>query len=220
MFTLSDFPHHTRWITPEEGALTISRLTEDGHGKVNELGEQTTMQEVLDAVSDWKVQWFSVTAMFHVMGQSFFVYFMILCATLGYDTTVTLLLGAFAWYPDKKQRRLHSSCRSLRWTKLHALLMAQVVAGYSAIVGWINNTFAREPAKRTVAIALINALRQTGNIIGSYVWPSNWGLTYRHFYVVCIAALWVSTGGMYLYLRHSNEQIERNERDVKDITSV
>jgi len=47
--------------------------------------------------------------------------------------------------------------------------MAQVLAGYLVLLGWINNTFAREPAKRAVAIALMNSLGQTGNVIGSSV---------------------------------------------------
>jgi hypothetical protein len=97
IFILPDFPHNTKWITPEERALVISRLAEDGHGKADELGKQTTMQGLQDAVSDWKVWWFAVAAMFQVGGQSFVAYFPTLCATLGYDTTVTLLLCAPPW---------------------------------------------------------------------------------------------------------------------------
>jgi hypothetical protein len=122
--------------------------------------------------------------------------------------------------------------------------MAQVFAGYLVLLGWINNTFAREPAKRAVAIALMNSLGQIGNVIGSsvtfgidilfsltihvctlcrYVWPSNWGPTYRYSYVICIVALGVSTGmfgGMHLYFKRLNKQIERDELSVKDIKEV
>jgi len=97
MFILPDFPHNTKWITPEERALAISRLTEDCCGKADELGKQTTMQGLRDAMSDWKVWWFALAGMFQVGGQSFFAYFPTLCATLGYDTTVTLLLCAPPW---------------------------------------------------------------------------------------------------------------------------
>ncbi|KAG1756994.1 major facilitator superfamily domain-containing protein [Suillus lakei] len=247
MFILPDFPHNTRWLTPEERALVISRLAEDGYGKVDELGKRTTMQGLWDAVSDWKVWWFGVAVMFQSMGQSFFIYFPTLCATLGYDTTVTLLLCAppwvfasmvavaLTWYSDKKQRRskyivvsnalgalafimsIFTMNKAVRYISL--FIMAQVLAGCLVLWGWISNTFFREPAKRAVAIALINALGQIGNVVGSYVWPSIWGPTYRYSYVVCLAALGVSTGmsgGMYLYLKHLNEQIERYERDAKD----
>jgi hypothetical protein len=45
--------------------------------------------------------------------------------------------------------------------------MAQVNAGYMVFWGWVNNTFTGEPAKRAVAVALVNALAQAGNISGS-----------------------------------------------------
>jgi MFS family permease len=251
IFILPDFPHNTKWITPEERALVISRLAEDGHGKADELGKQTTMQGLQDAVSDWKVWWFAVAAMFQVGGQSFVAYFPTLCATLGYDTTVTLLLCAPPWafagifaftltrYSDKKQKRykcyvvantfgiisfVMSICtmnKAVRYISL--FLMASTITGYLVILGWINNTFAREPAKRAVAVALMNATAQIGNIVGSYAWPSNWGPTYRYSCIIYIAALVVSTsmfGGMYLYLKHLNEQIEKNERNEKDVNEI
>ncbi|KAG2350971.1 MFS general substrate transporter [Suillus weaverae] len=251
IFILPDFPHNTMWITPEERALIISRLAEDDCGKDDELEKQTTMQGLRDAVCDWKVWWFSVAAMFQIVGQSFFAYFPTLCATLGYDTTVTLLLCAppwvfagivafaLTWYSDKKRRRYkyfvvsNALCalgfvisvftmnKAARYISL--FLMAPVISGYLVLLGWVNNTFAREPAKLAVAIAMTNSLGQTGSIIGSYVWPSSWGPTYRYSYAVCIATLGVSTGMfgcMYLHLRRLNEQIERDERDVKDIKEL
>ncbi|KAG1723888.1 major facilitator superfamily domain-containing protein [Suillus lakei] len=223
IFILPDFPHNTRWLTPEERALAISRLPDDGYGKADELGKQTTMQGLWDAVSDWKVWWFSVA--------SFFGYFPTLCATLGYDATTTLLLCAPP-HSDKKQIRykyiaasnalgavafiisIFTMNKAARYISL--FLMAQVIAGYLVLWGWINNTFAREPAKRAVAIAVINAVGQIGNVVGSYAWPSNWGPTYRYSYAVSITTIGVSTamfGVMHLHLKHLNEQIERNERD-------
>ncbi|KAG2044649.1 sugar transporter [Suillus americanus] len=251
IFILPDFPHNTRWMTPEERALAISRLVEDGYSESDELGKKTSMQGVRDAVSDWKVWWFSVAAMFQLVGQSFFGYFPTLCATLGYDTTVTLLLCAppwvfscivgfaLAWYSDKKQRRyrcfvftnalgvlafiisISTMNKAARYISL--FLMAQIFIGYMTLLVWISNTFAREPAKRAVAIAMMNAVGHIGTIVGSYAWPLKWGPTYRYSYIICIAALGVSTGmfgGMYLYLKRLNEQIERNERDAKDVNEI
>ncbi|KAG2082739.1 major facilitator superfamily domain-containing protein [Suillus discolor] len=240
MFILPDFPE-----------LAISRLAEDGYDDADELGKQTTMQGLRDALSDRKVWLFSVAAMFQIVGLSFIGYFPTLCATLGYDTTVTLLLCAppwvfggvvsfaLTWYSDKKQKRykcfmvsnaicvlafiisIFTMDKAARYISL--FLMTQVIGGYLLLFGWISNTFAREPAKRAVAIALMNALGQIGGIIGAYVWPSSWGPTYRYSYAICIVALGVSTGmlgGMYLYLKQLNEQIERNEQDVHDINEL
>ncbi|KAG2365500.1 major facilitator superfamily domain-containing protein [Suillus spraguei] len=197
LFILPDFPHNTKFFTPEERALAISRLAEDHYGGADELGKQTSMQGLRDALSDRKVWWFAVAAMFQLIGQSFSAYFPTLCATLGYDTTVTLLLCAppwvfagmvaffFSWLSDKQQKRYKyilvseafgalafviSICTMNKAARYISLfLVAQIVTAYLLLFGWISNTFAREPAKRAVAIALMNSMGQTGNIIGSSV---------------------------------------------------
>ncbi|KAG2153238.1 major facilitator superfamily domain-containing protein [Suillus clintonianus] len=248
MFILPDFPHNTRWLTPEERALAISRLAEDGQGRADELGKQTTVQGLRDAVSDWKVWWFSVALTVSYVALSFSVYFPTIVATLGYDTTITLLLAAPPWvlstivafvmsrYSDKKRKRFIFICLSNALTALgfiisictmntvaryvSVFLMAQIAGGQIILWGWVNNTFTREPAKRAVAIAIISGFSAIGNIIGSYVWPLQWGPTYRYSSAICLGALGVSTtmfGMMYLHLKRLNERIERNERDGKDI---
>lgn len=93
-FILPDFPHNTKWLTAEERALAISRLAEDG---TDELGKRTTMQGLRDAVCDWKVWWFSVALIIQFVELSFVIYFPTIVATLGYDTTNTLLLCAPPW---------------------------------------------------------------------------------------------------------------------------
>ncbi|KAG1746432.1 major facilitator superfamily domain-containing protein [Suillus lakei] len=251
MFMLPNFPHNTRWLTPEERALSISRLADDGYEKSDELGKRTTMQGLWDAVSDWKVWWFVVALFAASVGQSFAIYLPTIAATMGYDTTVTLLLAAPPWvlatiaafaiarYSDKKRKRfififasnalaalglIISICTmdiSARYTSL--FLMVQVTGGQVVFLGWINNTFAREPAKRAVAIAVISGLSQTGSILGSYVWPPQWGPTYRYSFAICFAALVVSTvmfGVMHLHLKQVNERIERDERNAKDMNDL
>ncbi|KAG1800124.1 hypothetical protein EV424DRAFT_1352173 [Suillus variegatus] len=110
------------------------------------------------------------------------------CATLGYDTTTTLLLcappWAFAtivafaltWYSDKKQRRYKYFAASNALGALSCIRHINLYdeQGGGGVYG-VNNTFAREPAKRAVAIALINTIGQIGNIVGPYAWPSKWG---------------------------------------------
>ncbi|KAG2029206.1 hypothetical protein BDR03DRAFT_1003792 [Suillus americanus] len=197
----------SRWMTPEERALAISRLVEDGY---SESDEKTTMQGVRDAVSDWKS---SISIR---------------------KSNLTEIR-----YSDKKQKRYRSFVisnalgvlafiisistitKAARYISL--FLMAQVFIGYVILLVWISNTFAREPVKRAVAIALMNAVGQIGTIVGSYASQLKWGPTYRYSYVVCIAALRVSTGmfgGMYWYLKRLNEQIERNEWDAKDVNEI
>ena len=45
--------------------------------------------------------------------------------------------------------------------------MAQSYAGFIIFLAWVSNSIARPPSKRAVAVALINAISQTGNIAGS-----------------------------------------------------
>ncbi|KAG0694852.1 major facilitator superfamily domain-containing protein [Suillus ampliporus] len=246
VFILPDFPHNTRWLTPEERTLAISRLEED-----TGLEERTTMGGLWDAVSDWKVWWLSIAFIIQTIGQSILLFFPTLVATLGYDLTSTLLLNIPPWvfattfslvlsrYSDKTQRRYRyyfasnvitvigiiiSMCTMNKTARyISMFLMAQCLAALTVLWGWINNTFAREPAKRAAAIALINGSLQIGNIIGSFVWPSNWGPTYRYSYGICLATFGVSTamfGVMHLYLKHLNKQIEKNERDAKDVNEL
>jgi len=47
--------------------------------------------------------------------------------------------------------------------------MAQAYAGFVVLYAWMSNSFPRPPSKRAVAIALINAFSQLGNVAGSYV---------------------------------------------------
>jgi hypothetical protein len=118
--------------------------------------------------------------------------------------------------------------------------MAQTATAQIVLWAWVNNTFTRQPAKRAVAIAIISASSAVGNVIGSlvppiscsrwlfttfhrFVWPLNWGPTYRYSYTVCLAALGVSTamlGVMHLHLKRVNKQIEINEQNAKDISDL
>lgn len=47
--------------------------------------------------------------------------------------------------------------------------MAQSYAGLICYMAWVSSVFAHPPAKRAVAIALINAVSQIGNVAGRYV---------------------------------------------------
>jgi hypothetical protein len=78
---------------------------------------------------------------------------------------------------------------------------------------WISSSFPRPPAKRAVAIALINAFSQTGNIIGSYVWFDE-ANSYRASYGIVTAMFGVTILGAFgfrLMLSKLNKQLEQQE---------
>ncbi|KAJ7068249.1 major facilitator superfamily domain-containing protein [Mycena amicta] len=101
-------------------------------------------------------------------------------------------------------------------------LMAQSYAGLVVMYAWMSNSFPRPPSKRAVSIALLNGFSQLGNVAGMqtrayrYVWPSNWGPTYRHSYAICIACSGLSivmSLFFRLFLQQENKRFEREEED-------
>ncbi|KAG1824367.1 major facilitator superfamily domain-containing protein [Suillus subaureus] len=250
IFILPNFPHNTKWLTPEERSLAIARLADDGYGRMDHY-KRTTMQGLWDALSDWKVWWFAVALVINFLGLSFVIYFPTIVATLRYDTTVTLLLATPPWmlaaigafslsrYSDHRKKRFKyifasnvlaalgftiSICTMNMVARYVSLfLMAQIASGQIVLWAWVNNTFSRDPAKRAVAIAMISGVSAVGGVAGSFLWPLSWGPTYRYSYAISFAALGVSTamlGVMHLHLKRVNEQIERNEQNAKDIDDL
>jgi hypothetical protein len=67
---------------------------------------------------------------------------------------------------------LYVSCFSARFDgHLIAIsfLMAQSYSGFICFLAWTSNIFARQPSKRAVALAFINAFSQLGNVASSWV---------------------------------------------------
>ncbi|KAF8507454.1 MFS general substrate transporter [Hysterangium stoloniferum] len=148
------------------------------------------------AATDWKVWWLAFALLSQTVSLSFNAYFPTLTATLGFkSTTVTLLLTAPPWFfaafvlffnarhADVTGERfwhvsgpillgivgfvisLSTMNTAARYIAL--FLEAQSYAGLIVFVTWLSNSFARPPAKRAVALALVNAWSQLGNIAGS-----------------------------------------------------
>jgi len=109
LFVLPDFPETpVGWLTPAEQALAVQRIIED-------TGFQEGFPDNMESVSlsdrkrspslvgfrlalrDWKVWWLSLTMGIMAVAMSFNAYFPTLGATMGYSTTVTLLLCTPPW---------------------------------------------------------------------------------------------------------------------------
>ncbi|KAF8165390.1 MFS general substrate transporter [Crassisporium funariophilum] len=248
IFILPDFPTTTKWLSPQERALAIRRMEEDagvgdedeaaGHGKGLWL-----------AVSDWKVWWLAFALTAQVVSLSFNAYFPTLSATMGFNRTVTLLLCAppfiftalFAFvlsrHSDKVGERFYHivgsfavgilgfviaiSTMNTAARYISLFLMAQSYAGFVVLYAWMSNSLPRPASKRAVALALINAFSQLGNVAGSYVWPKPWGPTYRNSYGICIATSATSIVMCWLFKKHLetlNRKLDEEE-EKKGITT-
>ncbi|KAG1767864.1 MFS general substrate transporter [Suillus placidus] len=234
VFILPDFPTNTRWLSDDERRLALKRMEEDaGVGDQSETEHGGRGHGFYLAVIDWKV-----------VALSFTVYFPTLIATLGYNSTVTLLLVAppfvfaaivaFALtrHSDRTQERFYHMSASIivaitgfiismctmntaaRYLSL--FLMVQAYAGIILLLAWISTSFPRPPSKRAVCFSLIDSLQQLGSIAGSYVWPSNWGPTYRYSYAICLAASCTTIIMSWIFRQHlktSNKKLEEEERE-------
>lgn len=104
-------------------------------------------------------------------------------------------------------------CRSSRIINL-SKIPTNIKIRYIVFYSWISSTFPRPPAKRAVAIALINAFAQLGNIAGSYVW----GLKengYRKSYGIVTAMFGCTIVGalvLRMMLSRLNKRLEELER--------
>jgi predicted MFS family arabinose efflux permease len=110
---------------------------------------------------------------------------------------------------------------------LALFLQAGAYAGFIVFYSWISSSFPRPPAKRAVAIALINAFSQLGNVAGSYVWAMSEN-GYRKSYGIVLAMFGVTILGCWVFrvmLVSLNNKLESGEaawetrRDVTEETA-
>ncbi|EPQ55008.1 MFS general substrate transporter [Gloeophyllum trabeum ATCC 11539] len=99
-------------------------------------------------------------------------------------------------------------------------LMASGYAGFALTVVWVSNTIPRPPAKRSVAIGIVNGFGNLGNLIGSFVWKAEWGPEYHQSMIIGIAsmALAISLGIlMRTMLKRENARMAAQElREITD----
>lgn len=85
---------------------------------------------------------------------------------------------------------------------------------YIVFYSWISSTFPRPPAKRAVAIAMINAFGQLGNVAGSYVWHLK-ANGFRQSYGIVTAMFGTTIAGVVVIrvmLMRLNKQLEAQEQ--------
>jgi MFS family permease len=226
IFILPDLPHNSRGFTEEERAVAVLRMTEDVGEADEDSAEQSPWAGLIMAVKDAKIYIMMLTFTTYVVGLSFNAFFPSLTRTLGFGYITTLLMSAppwafacvvsliNAWHADHTQERfwhivgpiigglvgfvISMSTLNTAARYVALFLQASSYAGFIVFYSWISSSFPRPPAKRAVAIAMINAFSQIGNIIGSYVW----GMTadgYRRSYGVVTAMFVVTIAGCFIF---------------------
>jgi len=250
IFILPDFPAtSSNWLSPLERRLALKRMEEDyaGLGDQGET-EQGHTAGFVSAMSDWKVWWLALTLTSIIVSLSFHAFFPTLSATMGYNRTITLLLCAPPWvfatlvafvvtrHSDKSGERfwhiaiplafgivgfvmaISTMDTAVRYISL--FLMVQSYAGFVTFLAWISSSIPRPPSKRAVALAFINAFSQLGNIAGSYIWPTKWGMTYINSYAICISTNALGIVMCFLFRQHLaslNRRADKQRADGKEV---
>ncbi|TFK84425.1 MFS general substrate transporter [Polyporus arcularius HHB13444] len=244
-FLLPDHPHNTRWLSPAQRRLAQVRLAEDG-GEADEDGDtDSVLKSLLMAIRDPKVLLFALMACCLLIGTGFANFFPMIAATLGFSTTMTLLLAAIpyvfatflsclnAWHADRMGERyfhitgsyglvffgyvLAVSTMSVPGRYIAMFLMTGGASGYTLISAWVATSIPRPPAKRSAAISIVNATGNVGTLVSSFVWKVQWGPEYHPSMFIGMAGLGL---GVFLatvirYLMARQNKILEREASVK-----
>ncbi|BCS18744.1 uncharacterized protein APUU_11572A [Aspergillus puulaauensis] len=246
-FILPDLPTNTRGFTEEELLVAQIRMTEDvGEADVDS-EDQGPWDGLWMALKDVKIYIMMFTFTAYVVGLSFNAFFPSLTETLGFGYVPTLLMSAppwvfsclfslcVAWSSDRYQEKfwhivgpiligligfiICMSTLNVAARYVALFLQAASYAGFIVFYSWISTSFPRPPAKRAVAIALVNAFSQLGNVAGSYVWD----LTdngYRKSYGIVTAMFGFTIIGCFVFklvLESLNKKLA--EAEVADVSA-
>ncbi|KAF9036038.1 MFS general substrate transporter [Hymenopellis radicata] len=230
-FVLADYPTTTKWLTERERMVAQGRLVKDiglvDNPDAQEKSGSGVWHGVVLALTDVKVWCLAFMYFTYLMGLSFGQFLPTITQTLGYSTTITLLLTfppwAFAtlfalansWHSDRTGEKFFHIVLSYSFALLGYIvaLTAKTVAGkyislfgmcmgFSGgiiLLGWISSSIPRPPVKRAASIAFVNAFANIGQIPTSYLWPSKWGSKYWQSFVteICLLILSISIGLAY-----------------------
>ncbi|KAI3619082.1 tartrate transporter [Moniliophthora roreri] len=199
-----------------------SQCVADDAGEADKDNESDSLLHGLKlALADPKVLIFAAMTMSQLLGLSFVNFFPTLAQTLGFNTTISLVLAAppwllgtvvcclNAWHADRTGERffhiagwwwgvitgfiiaLATMNTAARYISM--IFMAFGYAGFSMTLVWVANTVPRPPAKRAAAIGIVNGTGNLGNLIGSFVWKAQWGPEYHQSMVISLCGLVLSS---------------------------
>ncbi|CAG8288070.1 unnamed protein product [Penicillium salamii] len=225
-FMLPDLPHNARGFTEEERQVAQLRMIEDVGEADTDSADQGPFDGLMMALKDLKIYLMMLTFTAYVVGLSFNAFFPTLTGTLGFSYVPTLLMSAppwafscifsvlNAWHADRTQEKIwhimgpiamgtigfviSMSTLNVSARYIALFLQAGSYAGFIVFYSWISSSFPRPPAKRAVAIALINAFSQLGNVAGSYVWALK-DNGYRKSYGIVLAMFGVTVMGCWAF---------------------
>ncbi|KAF3914204.1 hypothetical protein ABW20_dc0106302 [Dactylellina cionopaga] len=203
-FLLPDFPLTTKWLSQEERELAHSRMELD---TVANKGETSTWKGLQQAARDPMVWIFALMAHMHLAANGFKNFFPTVVETLGFNTTVTLVLtcppyliaGAvtvLVSYSSGKfnERTYHitisktvatigfvAAAATLDTAGRYISMVVFTIGTYgvnSLILGWCGSVCGQTKEKKAVAISIVTTVMNASFVWTPYLWPKSDGPRY------------------------------------------
>ncbi|KAL3484534.1 major facilitator superfamily domain-containing protein [Aspergillus germanicus] len=199
VFTLPDDPRNTRWLSPEERQLAYERIVADTVGARQ---QSSTFSGLKEAASDPRLWLFAFMQHMHLAANGFKNFFPTAVETLGFSTTITLVLtcppyliaGAFSVYWSWNSGRMNErtwhitvaksiaifgfvlGCATLNTGARYFSMIVFAIGTYavnSIILGWVSSTCGQTNEKKASSLAIVNTIANISFIWTPYLWPSS-----------------------------------------------
>ncbi|EPQ55025.1 MFS general substrate transporter [Gloeophyllum trabeum ATCC 11539] len=184
------------------GAVTVSqvRLAEDAGEADEDSADESIWHGLKLALKDPKVPLFALMSCSQLVGLSFINFF----PTPPW-IWATIICCVTAWSADKSGERfvhvsgwwwgviigyiIALSTMSVGGRYVSLFLMASGYTGFALTLVWVSNAIPRPPAKRSIAMGIVNGFGNIGNLIGSFVWKAEWSPEYHQSMIIGICSL-------------------------------
>ncbi|KAF4304818.1 putative mfs transporter protein [Botryosphaeria dothidea] len=199
-FLLPDSPLKTRWLTPVERQLAHNRIYIDTTDR-QEAGT-SVWKGLREAASDWRTWLFCLMDNLHLSANGFKNFLPTVVKTLGFNTTITLVLTCPPYIVSGLVSILvsHSSGRFNERTWHTTVSKLVAIAGFAMAVGtlntavryvgimlfvgatygvnniilsWTSATLGQTDEKKAVAIAMCNTFGNLASVYTPYLWPDS-----------------------------------------------
>ncbi|KAF9632825.1 putative vitamin h transporter protein [Lasiodiplodia theobromae] len=204
LFTLADHPLSTRWLTPRERELAHARIARDTVSAENDRGARAGFMQ---AIRDPRLYLFCFMQNMHLSACGFNNFFPTVVETLGFNSTITLVLtcppylvsGAVGilvgWTSGRyNERTWHVTvcmgaavvgfviaCATLNTAARYIacfLFASGAYAVNSVILGWVSATLGQTSEKKGVSLSVVNVVANASYIYTAYLYPKSDGPRY------------------------------------------
>ncbi|GAB1200642.1 hypothetical protein APSETT444_010016 [Aspergillus pseudonomiae] len=191
IFTLPDDPLVTRWLTEEERTLAHARIVADTVGARH---QTSTFSGLKEAARDPKLWLFAFMQHMHLAANGFKNFFPTAVETLGFSTTITLVLTCppyliaglisvfWSWSSGRlNERTWHITvakaiaifgfvlgCATLNTGARYFAMVVFAIGTYavnSIVLGWVSSTCGQTKEKKASSLAIVNTIANA-----SFVW--------------------------------------------------